>query len=48
MNSSDIELEFAVHVFVGFGEVAVEDLYCSLEDWILEFLEAVSMAVLFP
>ena len=42
INSSDIDVEFAVHVLVWFGELAEEDLYWSLEVWIFPFREAMS------
>ena len=40
MKNSDIEFELAVHVFVWFGDVADEDLYCSFEVGILSPLDA--------
>ena len=47
MNSSDMELELAGHVLVGFAETADEDLYGSLEAVMLTFLVDVSTQDLF-
>ena len=39
MKNSDIEFELAVQVFVWFGDVADEDLYCSFEVGLLSPLD---------
>ena len=42
INNSDMELEFAVHVLVGFGETPEDDLYGSFDAIALLFLLSVS------